>query len=367
MRYIHELEDWPNLKYSSDSLLDLLCHVRYKQGKHQGKMEQLGFDLQNEARLILTSEEIIKSSEIEGESLNKDEVRSSVAKKLGIETAGLVTPSREVDGVVDMMIDATYNHKEDLSKERLFGWHNSLFPTGMSGFYKIAVAEYRNDSKGPMQIVSGPAGQERIHFEAPEASKIEKEMGILIHWINNFKLDNILKSAIAHFWFLTIHPFDDGNGRIGRAILDKLLARSDGSQYRFYSMSSQIQKHRNEYYLQLESASKGSLDITAWIIWFLECFDKCLDSAHEECEKVLFKAKVWEHANKQNLNDRQVNILNRLLDGFKGNMNNEKYCKITQCHSRTAARDLKSLVDKHILITRSKGRGINYIISERTQ
>src|SRR6056297_283588 len=314
--YIYQQDDWPNFKWNSDEFVGLLSEARNLQGRLFGKMESLGFDLRNEAFLDTLTLDVLKSSEIEGEFLNSDQVRSSVARRLGMEIAGSVDSDRDVDGVVEMMLDATQNCFAPLTAERLFDWHAALFSTGRSGMYKITVADWRKDTTGPMQVVSGAMGKEKVHFQAPDSDVVEKEMTRFIDWFNNSKIDLVIKAAIAHLWFVTIHPFEDGNGRITRALTDMLLAQSDKSTQRFYSMSAQIRLERKQYYEILEKTQKGNLDITEWIKWFLNCLINALKATDSILTKVLFKADFWQKHIDTEINDRQRKLLNSLLDGF---------------------------------------------------
>ena len=329
-------------------------------------MESLGFELRNEATLEALTLEILKSTEIEGEILNPEQVRSSIARRLGMDIAGLVPSERDVDGIVDLMIDAVGKFSEPLTEERLFDWHYSLFPTGRSGIFKIIVGNWRDDSTGPMQVVSGPMGRESVHFEAPAASKIESEMSNFINWVNNEKtIDPVIKAGIAHLWFVTIHPFEDGNGRIGRAIADMLLTRADGISQRYYSMSSQIRIERERYYKELEYTQKGTLDITDWLEWFLECLFNALNSSDIILAKVMYKHKFWTHWAKIPLNDRQSEMLDKLLDDFKGKLNTSKWAKIAKCSNDTALRDIQDLVNKGVLIKEAAGgRSTSYKLNE---
>ncbi len=360
--YIYKNPDWPIFEWNSEKLLPLLSYVRNRQGILIGKMGALGFDLRNEANLEVLTQEIIKSSEIEGEILNRQQVRSSIARRLGLDISGLIHSERNVDGIVDLMIDATKNFEQDLNKERLFSWHAALFPTGQSGLNKIVTANWRNDSTGPMQVVSGALGKEKVHFEAPAATQIENEMRIFLDWFNlDEHNDLVMKAAIVHLWFLTIHPFEDGNGRISRAISDMLLARSDGQSNRFYSMSAQIRKERNGYYDILEKTQKGSLDITKWIEWFLNCLLRAIDFSDKLLEKIIYKYHFWNKYSKVNLNNRQNIVLNMLLDGFEGVLNTTKWAKIAKCSQDTALRDIQDLIDKGILTkSEQSGRNTNY-------
>jgi Fic family protein len=345
MTYIHDLDQWPTFTWDDGALAASLARVRHRQGRLVGRMEALGFGLRDEAVLSTLTDDVIKSSEIEGENLPQDQVRSSIARRLGMDVAGLVDAERHVDGVVDMILDATQNYDATLTDERLFGWHASLFPTGRSGLTQITVGAWRADSKGPMQVVSGPIGRERVHFEAPAAPRLANEMAVFLQWLNADKdIDAVLAAGIAHLWFVTIHPFDDGNGRIARAIADLALARSENSPQRFYSMSSQIRAERNRYYDILEATQKGDLDITAWLIWFLACLDKAIDRAETTLAMVLAKARFWEAMSKAPINARQRLVLNRLLDGFEGKLTSTKWAALAKCSQDTATRDIEGLV-----------------------
>ena len=348
--YIHLLKDWPTFTWEDDKIISLLSTVRHKQGRLLGKLEGLGFRLREEASLETLTLDVTKSSEIEGEKLPVDQVRSSIARRLGIEIAGEVSSNRNVEGVVEMMLDATQRYDLPLTDERLFGWHASLFPTGRSGMYKIQVGGWRDDARGPMQVVSGAIGRERVHYEAPEAARLPVEMHTFIAWYNKTTvIDPVLKAAIAHLWFVTIHPFDDGNGRIARAIADMQLARADESQQRFYSMSAQIQRERSAYYDILERTQKGNLDITAWLLWFLECLDRAISSSEENLSAVTHKAKFWEGHQAIPLNDRQQKMLNKLMDGFEGKLTSSKWAKMAKCSTDTALRDIQDLIEKGVL------------------
>lgn len=338
--------------------------VRHHQGKLIGRMEAMGFRLREDASLQTLTTEIVKSSEIEGEVLPHDQVRSSLARKLGLVVAGLVSSDRHVDGMVELMLDATLHYDQPLSRERLFEWHTLLFPTGKSGMYKITVGNWRTGEQGPMQVVSGPMGSERIHYEAPEAARVNNEMNSFLTWFNTVhQIDPVLKAALAHFWFVTIHPFDDGNGRIARAITDLQLSRSDGSAQRFYSMSAQIRKERNEYYDILEKSQSAKLDITNWIQWFIACLDRSIMATEEDLTGVLSKAKFWEQHTTRLLNDRQRTMLNKLLDGFDGKLTTSKWSKITKCSSDTALRDIQFLMNENILEKEDAGgRSTSYRI-----
>ena len=364
--YIHQLKEWPKFRWREDVILELLSAVRYRQGKLIGFMQALGFQLQEEATLETLTLDVLKSSEIEGEILDADEVRSSIARRLGMEIAGLVLSDRHVDGIVEMMLDATQNYKNDLTTERLFGWQAALFPTGRSGMHKIVVGEWRNNTEGnPMQVVSGAIGNEKIHFKAPDSSLIQDEMTAFLKWFKvEISSDPIIKAAVAHLWFITIHPFEDGNGRIARAITDLQLARADESNQRFYSMSAQMRKERNAYYDILEKTQKGSLDITEWIKWFLICLNNALIATDEILLLVKRKAMFWEHHAATSLNDRQQIMINKLLDGFDGKLTSSKWAKIAKCSSDTAVRDINALLAKGILVKENAGgRSTSYLLN----
>jgi Fic family protein len=355
--YIYQLPGWPSFQWDSNRLNQLLTDVRHQQGKLLGNMERLGFGLQAEATLQTLTLDVIKSSEIEGELLDAEQVRSSIARRLGMDIAGLIPADRHVEGVVEMMLDATQHFNKPLSAERLFGWHAALFPTGRSGIHKIVVAGWRdNPPHDPMQVVSGPAGKERIHFEAPAASLLPDEMNKFIYWFNStITIDPLLKAAVAHLWFVTIHPFDDGNGRMARTIADLQLSRADGTAQRFYSMSAQIRKERNAYYIILEQTQQGTLDITDWLEWFLQCISRALLASEETLSKVLTKASFWSAHSATIFNNRQVLLLNKLLDGFDGKLTTSKWAKITKCSQDTALRDIQDLVNKKILMKAAAG------------
>jgi len=360
--YLYNNQNWPVFEWNSEKLLPLLAYVRNRQGKLIGKMGALGFELQNEANLEILTIEILKSTEIEGEFLDREQVRSSIARRLGLDISGLVYSERNVDGIVDLMLDATKKYDKELTKERLFSWHASLFPAGQSGMYKIITGNWRDDSTGPMQVVSGALGKEKVHYQAPTANQIENEMRIFFDWFNlEQNVDPVIKAAIAHLWFVTLHPFEDGNGRISRALSDMLLARSDEQSYRFYSMSTQIRKERNSYYDILEKTQKGSLDITNWLEWFLNSLLHSIESSEKLLEKVIYKHEFWLQNSKVSINDRQRKILNMLMDDFEGVLNTTKWAKIGKCSQDTALRDIQDLIEKGIL-TKSEqgGRSTNY-------
>jgi Fic family protein len=357
MTYIHEQKDWPKFQWRDEQLAALLADVRHRQGRLLGRMEALGFPLRSEAVLQTLTEDVLKSSEIEGEVLDKDQVRSSIARRLGMDIAGLVPADRHVEGVVEMMLDATQRYKEKLTAERLYGWHAALFPTGRSGMSRIVTGAWRNDSNGPMQVVSGPIGREKVHYEAPPAKALKQEMRAFLDWFERERnLDPVLKAGVAHLWFVTVHPFEDGNGRIARAIADLALARSEESPQRFYSMSAQIRAERTAYYRMLERTQKGELDITPWLTWFLECLNRAFDGADEILGAVMRKARFWERHEGTAFNERQRLVLNRLLNGFEGNLTSSKWAKLAKTSQDTAGRDIADLVEKGIL-ARDAGGG----------
>lgn len=359
--FIHQKENWPEFTWSSNDFLSLLSEARNLQGRLIGKMETLGFDLRNEALLDTLTLDVIKSSEIEGEFLNPDQVRSSIARRLGMEIAGAVESDRNVEGVVEMMLDATQKCFDPLTVERLFDWHAALFPTGRSGMYKITVADWRKDTTGPMQVVSGAMGKEKVHFQAPDSELVDKEMTRFIDWFNKSKIDLVIKAAIAHLWFVTIHPFEDGNGRITRALTDMLLAQSDKSNQRFYSMSAQIRLERKQYYDILEKTQKGNLDITDWIVWFLNCLINALKSTDLILKRVLFKADFWQKHIDTAIKDRQRKLLNKLMDEFEGKLTSSKWAIIAKCSKDSAVRDINDLIEKGILQKKAAGgRSTNY-------
>ena len=365
-RYIHLRKGWPVFRWDEAGLAARLAAVRHAQGRLLGRMEGLGFRLRGEADLVVMTAEVVKSSSIEGQILNDAEVRSSLARRLGIDVGGTVPVSRAVEGVVQMLVDATRAYAAPLTAERLFGWHAALFPTGRSGLRKISVGAWRPADAGPMQVVSGPLGREKVHFEAPEATRLPDEMKAFLDWFNAAPhTDPVIKAALAHFWFVTIHPFADGNGRIARAIADMALARSDGVAERFYSMSAQIDAERREYYAVLEMSQKSDLDVTRWLVWFIECLGRSMDRADETLSAVLFKSRVWQRVGSLRVNDRQRKVLNRLLDGFEGNLTTSKYAKLAQCSSDTALRDIQELLDAGVLLRNpGAGRSVSYRIAE---
>ena len=367
MRYIHELAGWPRFYWNEDKLLSILATLRFQQGRLMGYMNSVGFSHRTESNLQTLTIDVVKSSDIEGEVLQEDQVRSSIARRLGLDIGGLVPSDRSIDGIVEMMLDATQEFDKPLTKERLFDWHAALFPTGRSGMNKIAVAKWRDEHSGEMQVVSGPFGHERIHFEAPHAKKLESEMSIFLQWFNAAEgLDPVLKSAIAHFWFVTIHPFEDGNGRIARAISDMQLARSENSKQRFYSMSAQIRNERNLYYKTLEINQRSlDLDITSWLEWFLSCLTHALENAEVIINNVLYKAKFWDKCAEIPLNERHRSMLNKLLDKFEGKLTSSKWAKMTKSSQDTALRDINELIEYGILQKEpGAGRSTSYSLKK---
>ena len=363
MRYIYQNTDWHSFRWCGDKIQNLLLEIKKSQGYLLGKMDSLGFDVKNNALLQILTENIIKSSEIEGQILDKHLVRSSVARRLGIDIGGETPVSRDIEGVVEMMLDATQNYSSQMTKERLIGWHAALFPTGYSGIYKINVGGYRTDELGPMQVISGYTGNEKVHYEAPKAGLLEGEMNELINYINTEKeTDFLIQAGIVHLWFVILHPFDDGNGRIARALTDMILARSDDSKFRFYSMSSQIQKNRKSYYEILEKTQKGSMDITNWLVWFLENLLIAIQSSGEITDKVLQKAEFWQKNSNVVFNERQIKVLNRFMDNFEGNLTTTKWAKMCNCSQDTATLDINDLIDKKILKKTGKGRATHYLL-----
>ena len=370
--YIHQRSDWPNFTWNHEKLGPMLGHVRHRQGRLIGRMEGLGFVSQNEAVLATLTQDVLKSSEIEGEILNPDQVRSSIARRLGIDIAGAIPADRDVEGVVEMMLDATQHFTEPLTEERLFGWHAALFPTGYGGIHPIRVGAWRDDSRGAMQVISGPISREKVHFEAPAARRLQHEMDAFLVWVNNARsangnevIDPVLKAALAHLWFVTIHPFDDGNGRIARAIADWALARSEGSSQRFYSMSSQIRVERRAYYDMLERTQKSTLDITEWLVWFLACLDRAITATEATLGAVFRKAAFWDKHADGPINERQKKMLNKLFDGFDGKLTSTKWAIIAKCSQDTAQRDIQSLIDQGILVKDAAGgRSTSYSLIE---
>jgi Fic family protein len=366
--WIHEHQNWPNFTWDAESLASKLADIRHRQGRLLGRMESLGFELKREATLGTLTNDVVKSSAIEGENLNPEEVRSSIARRLGIDIAGLVPASRDVEGIVEMMLDATQQYSKPLTKDRLFDWHAALFPTGRSGLHKITVGGWRTVEAGPMQVISGPIGKEKVHFEAPTAARLEKEMKAFLAWLaTEATTDPVIKAGIAHLWFVTIHAFEDGNGRIARAIGDMVLARADGTPDRFYSLSSQIEAERKQYYHQLEAQQRSTPNITGWLSWFLDCLGRAISNAEDTLGNVLFKAQLWDMINHKPVNDRQRLIINRMLeDDFEGFMSTSKYAKLAKCSNDTALRDIQELKGRNIFIQNpGGGRSTSYRLPER--
>lgn len=368
--WIHEHQDWPDFTWNAQTLAFKLADIRHRQGRLLGRMEGLGFELKREASLSTLTNDVVKSSAIEGENLNPEEVRSSIARRLGIDIAGLMPASRDIEGIVEMMLDATQHFSKPLTKDRLLDWHAALFPTGRSGMHKITVGRWRTVEAGPMQVVSGPIGKEEVHFEAPNAEYLNKEMEAFLAWLaGEDGTDPVIRAGIAHFWFVTIHPFEDGNGRIARAIGDMALARADGTSDRFYSLSSQIEAERKHYYDQLEAQQRATPDITDWLSWFLDCLDRAISNAENTLGNVLFKAQLWDMINQKPVNDRQRLIINRMLeDDFEGFMNTSKYAKLAKCSNDTALRDIQDLKERGIFIQNpAGGRSTSYRLPSREE
>jgi Fic family protein len=363
--YIHELTDWPRFGWNRERIADPLASVRHWQGRLIGHMEALGFSIRQEAALQTLTADVLESSEIEGEHLDAEQVRSSIARRLGMDIGGLKEADRDVEGVVEMMLDATRHYDEPLTVERLFSWHASLFLTGRSGMRKIRVGSWRDDRDGPMQVVSGPVGKEHVHFEAPAARRLDGEIDAFLRWFNApADMDPVSKAGLAHLWFVTIHAFDDGNGRIARAIADMTLARSEGSPQRFYSMSAQIRQERTAYYKILAETQQGSMDVTPWMEWFLGCLGRAIDGAEAVLGAVLAKARFWEAIADVRINERQRLVLNRLVDGFEGKLTTSKYARLAKCSQDTALRDILSLVKPGILVRNPEGgRSTSYALA----
>ena len=369
--YIWQRSEWPAMTWDDGALAPLLARVAREQGRLLGRMEGLGFSLRSEAHLHTLTEDVVKSSEIEGERLDSDQVRSSIASKLGLDVGGVVRADRNVEGIVELMLDATGNSTERLTRERLFAWHAALFPTGRSSMTKIRVGNWRADRSGPMQVVSGPVGKQKVHFEAPPATRLPQEMKTFLTWFANpGSTEPLLVAGLAHLWFVTVHPFDDGNGRIARAIADMALARAEGNGQRFYSMSAQIRRERNNYYNTLERTQKGKLDVTGWQDWFLTCLLRAIEGSQNTLSVVLNKARFWERFAKEPLNARQIKVLNKVLDGFEGKLTTTKWAKLAKCSQDTAYRDILDLVQRRALKRDSGGgRSTSYSLnpSERIE
>jgi len=365
-RYVWQADDWPNWHFDLKALAELMAEVSRAQGILMGRLTDVGMALRDQASLAALTEDVVKTSEIEGEQLDVDSVRSSIARRLGIDIGALAPADRHVDGVVEMVLDATTNCHAKMSRERLYGWHAALFPTGYSGHSKIRVGAWRDDAGGPMQVVSGPIGRQQVHFEAPPAARLESETRRFLDWMNNGSHEPpLLKAGLGHLWFVTLHPFDDGNGRIARAIGDLLLARADSSPQRFYSLSAQIQRERNAYHDILEQTQKQSMDVTEWLAWFLETLHRAVDQAQHTLDAVLIKPRFWQRWAAMPLNARQVKLLNMLLDGFDGKLTSSKWAAIAKCSPDTALRDINDLLSRGVLRkTDAGGRSTNYELDE---
>ena len=355
-KYIWQASDWPNWRFDLAALAEPMAEASRAQGILSGRLADVGMALRDQASLASITEDVVKTSEIEGQTLNVESVRSSVARRLGVDIGALAPVDRDVEGVVEMAIDATANCLEPLTRERLLGWHAALFPTGYTGLSKLNVAAWRSDTRGPMQVVSGPIGRQRVHFEAPPADRLEGEIGRFLDWVNSASRDPpLLKAGLGHLWFVTLHPFDDGNGRIARATGDLLLARADGGSQRFYSLSAQIQRARKAYYDILERTQKRTMDVTQWLAWFLDALHRAVEHAQITLRTVLAKARCWQRWATLPLNERQVKLLNKLLDGFEGKLTSSKWAAIAKCSADTALRDINDLLTRGVL--RKAGAG----------
>ena len=365
-RYIWQASDWPNWRFDLAVLAGPMAEVSRAQGQLLGRLADVGLALRDEASLAALTEDVVRTSEIEGEHLNVESVRSSIARRLGVDIGALAPVDRYVEGVVEMVLDATTNCHAPVSRARLFGWHAALFPTGYSGLSRIKVGGWRDDVSGPMQVVSGPIGRRRVHFEAPPAASLEAETGHFLDWLNGASTEpSLLRAGLGHLWFVTLHPFDDGNGRIARAIGDLLLARADGSPQRFYSLSAQIQRERKAYYDILERTQKKSLDVTEWLAWFLDTLHGAVDQAQHTLDAVLCKARFWRRWATTPLNERQVKLLNQLLDGFEGGLTSSKWAAIAKCSPDTALRDINDLLARGVLRkSAAGGRSTSYVLAE---
>ena len=359
---IHELAEWPRFRWSNDEIGDTLALARHQQGRLIGRMESIGFDFRQQAILQNLTREVVNTCEIEGESLNAEQVRSSLARRLGLDVAESRHPNRQVEGIVEMMLDATRGYDQPLTTDRILAWHASLFPTGRSGMRRIGVGRWRDDAKGPMQVVSEPIGRERVHFEAPAAVRLDREMALFLDWFESATgPDGVLKAALAHLWFVTIHPLDEGNGRVARALAEMMLARSEQTAQRFYSLSDQIRKERSKYYDVLECTQKGNLDVTAWLRWFLNCLRGAVAAAQDTLAAVVWKARFWESVKDVPLNGRQRMMLNRRLEGFKGKLTTSKWANFAKCSDDSALRDINGLIKHRILVrSRAGGRSTSY-------
>jgi Fic family protein len=364
MTYIHEQPNWPHFSWDVEILSGLVGDIRHRQGRLIGRMESLGLPFREHANLTILTDDVLKTSDIEGEVLDREQVRSSIARRLGLNVAGLIPSERAVEGIVSILLDATQGYALPLTVERLCGWHAALFPTGYSGPNRIKVGTWRDDSTGPMQVISGPLGRERVHFEAPAASRLSGEMERFLYWFEKASdIDPVLKAGVAHLWFVTIHPFEDGNGRIARAISDMALARSELTAERFYSMSSQIRSERVRYYELLEATQRGELDITQWLAWFVGCLGRAFEGAEKTLASVVLKARFWDRLRDKPFNERQHKMINRLLDGFEGNLTSSKWAKLMKCSQDTASRDIEDLLARGILSkSATGGRSTHYVL-----
>lgn len=365
--YIWQAPDWPQWRYDLAVLARPLTEVSRAQGLLLGRLADVGAATRDQASLLALTDDVVKTSEIEGELLNVASVRSSIARRLGVDIGALAPVDRHVEGVVEMVLDASSNCGQPVTDERLFGWHAALFPTGYSGMARIKVAAWRDDATGPMQVISGPVGRQKLHFEAPPADRLPSEIASFLYWLNaDSEVPPLLKAGLGHLWFVTLHPFDDGNGRIARAVGDQLLARADGTPQRFYSLSAQIQRDRKAYYEILERTQKGDMDVTDWLAWFLESLHRALDQAHQTLDAVLTKARFWQRWAATPLNERQAKVLNRLLDGFDGKLTSSKWAAISKCSADTALRDINELLARGVLRkTAGGGRSTGYELSDR--
>ncbi len=360
--YIWQEGDWPGWRYDVAAVAAPLAAVHRAQGHLLGRMSEFGVAQRDEASVRTFTADVLKTSEIEGEQLNPDTVRSSVARRLGVDVGGLAPVDRDVEGVVEMVLDATRNYASPLSRERLWAWHAALFPTGRSGLHEIQVGSWRDDHAGPMQVVSGRYGKERVHYEAPPAARVDSEMETFLQWFNcGTGEDPVLRAGLAHLWCVTVHPFDDGNGRIARAVGDMALARAERSSERYYSLSAQVQRDRKTYYDLLERTQSGSMDVTAWLLWFLSCLSSALEQAESVLNEVVAKARFWQRWAGVSLNERQIKLLNRLLDGFEGTLSSGKWATIAKCSPDTALRDITALLELRVLKkSESGGRSTGY-------
>ncbi len=364
-RYIWESPDWPHWVYDRQRLTPLLAQVHRAQGHLLGRMHDVGLVLRDQTAVRALTEDVLKTSEIEGEKLDPDSVRSSIARRLGVDIGALAPTDRKVEGVVDMILDATQLHLQPLTVERLFGWHAALFPTGYSGLNKIRIGQWRDDAQGPMQVVSGPVHRQTVHYKAPPAQRVDAEMRAFLEWFNDDQSDDpVIKAGLAHLWFVTLHPFEDGNGRIARAVGDMALARADSSVQRYYSLSAQIQRERNDYYRRLEVTQKGGLDVSDWLAWFLSCLLRAVQGAEEALHFVLAKARFWQRCAGIPMNDRQTKLLNKMMDGFEGKLTSSKWAVMAKCSQDTALRDITELLERGVLKrSDASGRSTSYELS----